>query len=54
MLDSGARFFDTANFGHFGLKLLAGATATYKLTDTLVGVANLEIPYDLVPEPLGR
>ncbi len=53
VLDSGARFIEQANFAHFGLKLLAGATATYKLTDTLRGIANLEIPYDLSLSPSG-
>ncbi len=53
VLDTGARFFDPANFSHLGLKLLAGATATYKLTDTLRGILNVELPYDLSLSPAG-
>ncbi|MGQ0504039.1 MAG: hypothetical protein ACT4TC_01845 [Myxococcaceae bacterium] len=47
VLDTGARYFEPANFAHLGLKLLAGATLTYRFNETLRGIANLEIPYDL-------
>jgi hypothetical protein len=44
-LNSGARYFDRFNFGYLGLRPRAGLNASYDFTDTISGIAQLEIPW---------
>lgn len=43
--DSGARYFDRANFAFIGLRPKLGLTASYAFTDTVSGLAQLEVPW---------
>jgi hypothetical protein len=45
--DSGARYFDRANFAFIGLRPKVGLTASYAFTDTISGIAQLEIPWSI-------
>ena len=44
-LNSGARYFDRFNFGYLGLRPRVGLNASYDFTDTISGIAQLEIPW---------
>lgn len=43
--DSGARYYDRANFGFIGLRPKLGLNASYAFSDTVSGIAQLEIPW---------
>lgn len=45
--DTGARYFDPANFGFLGLQLRPNATLTYLLADIVQGIAMLEVPWTI-------
>lgn len=53
-LDSGARYYDRANFAYVGLRLRAAVNASLKLTDTIVGVAQLEVPWAIAMGKAGH
>lgn len=46
-LNSGARYFDRFNFGFLGLRPRLGVNASYDFTDTISGVAQVEIPWSI-------
>ena len=46
-LNSGARYFDRFNFGFFGLRPRVGVNASYDFTDTISGIAQLELPWSI-------
>lgn len=46
-LNSGARYFDRFNFGFFGLRPRVGFNASYAFTETVSGLAQLEIPWSI-------
>ena len=46
-LNSGARYFDRFNFGFLGLRPRVGFNASYDFTDTISGIAQLEIPWSI-------
>ena len=46
-LNSGARYFDPFNFGFLGLRPRVGFNASYAFTDTISGVAQLELPVSI-------
>ncbi len=46
-LNSGARYFDRFNFGFLGLRPRIGANASYAFTETISGVAQLELPVSI-------
>ena len=46
-LNAGARYFDAYNFGFVGLRPRVGFNASYDFTDTVSGLAQLEIPWSI-------
>lgn len=44
-LNSGAKYYDTANFGYAGLRLRGAVNVTYKLSDTIVGLGVVDVPW---------
>lgn len=46
-LNSGARYFDRWNFGFLGLRPRVGFNASYAFTETVSGLAQLEIPWSI-------
>lgn len=46
-LNSGARYFDRFNFGFLGLRPRVGVNASYDFTDTISGVAQVEVPVSI-------
>lgn len=46
-LNSGARYFDRYNFGFLGLRPRVGVNASYDFTDTISGVAQVEVPVSI-------
>lgn len=44
-LDSGATYFDKMNFAYVGLRPRLGLNASYDFTETISGVASVEIPW---------
>ncbi len=45
--NSGAKYFDRANFGFIGLRPRAGLNASWAFTETIAGIAQLEIPWSI-------
>jgi len=45
-LSSGARYLDPLTFAFVGLRALGGASLSYRITDTLMLLARLEVPFD--------
>lgn len=43
--NSGAKYFDRSNFGFVGLRPKLGLNASYAFTDTVSGIAQLEVPW---------
>jgi hypothetical protein len=52
-LDTGARYFDKANFSYFALRPRIGAVSTFKVTDTLVALATIDVPWAFSVNPTG-
>lgn len=46
-LDSGSRYFDRANFGYVGLRPRVGAVVSYSFSDTIAGLAFIDVPLSL-------
>ena len=51
--DTGQRYLAAANFQYFGLRLVAGGVASYKLAETLRAIAAAEIPLDITLNRVG-
>lgn len=51
--NTGAKYFDTSNFGFVGLQLRPNATLTYLLADIVQGIAMLELPWTIALGQLG-
>jgi hypothetical protein len=45
-LSSGARYFDSLAFTYAGLRVLGGVALTYRMLDTLLILARLDVPFD--------
>lgn len=45
--NTGATYFDNANFGFVGLRPRLGLNASYAFSDTVSGVAQLEVPWSI-------
>jgi hypothetical protein len=45
--NAGAKYFDTANFAFIGLRPRVGLNASYAFTDTVSGIAQLEVPWSI-------
>jgi hypothetical protein len=53
VLDTGSEYFDRANFNYTGLRPRVGAVASYKLVETVRGIAALDIPIAFSLNPGG-
>ncbi len=51
--DTGQKYLDAANFQYFGLRLVAGAVASYKIAETVRAIAAAELPIDITLNRLG-
>lgn len=45
--DSGSRYIDRYNFAYFGLRLIPGASLSYRVADTASLVGELQVPIDI-------
>lgn len=45
-ISSGVRFFDPYAFSYVGLRLLGGASVSYRATETVMLLGRVEVPYD--------
>ena len=46
--NSGAQYIDSINISYVGLRILPGAVAGYRFADTVRGLAELDVPVDLL------
>src|SRR5205085_8507648 len=52
--DSGSRYFDANNFNYLGLRPRLGVVGTGRITDTISGIAEIDIPWSIsLSPPLG-
>lgn len=47
VLDTGSRYIDAYNFGYTGLRLIPGATVSWRAAETVSAVGELQIPIDI-------